>query len=321
MRPLVNHLIPCVTIWLLAVVWLHPRPLEIDWVNALLLLGALVVVPLGLDLARRSTPAGPALGLLQIAAFLQLPCAVLLALSYGQEIGGWAAVRAVPWLITTAVIALAGLARLWQRRSLAWEELCFDAGLVYLAVGGGWTFLARAGIRPMGFAPVIVLLTAVHFHFAGFALPLLTSLAGRALGGIWSRAAALGVIAGVPLVAVGITASQQGLGPVVEGVAAVVTAGAGLLAAALHLRLAAQRSRPTPVRALWLLTGLSLAGGMTLAALYGLRSWVSVSWLDIPWMWALHGTANSLGVGVAGLLSWVLASHLSAGNAPLPAAE
>jgi hypothetical protein len=60
---------------------------------------------------------------------------------------------------------------------------------------------------------------------------------------------------------------------------------------------------------------------MTLAGLYGLRTWVSVSWLDIPWMWALHGTANSLGVGVAGLLAWVLASHLSAGNALPPAAE
>jgi hypothetical protein len=50
-----------------------------------------------------------------------------------------------------------------------------------------------------------VLLTAIHFHYAGFALPLLTGLAGRALGGRIARIASLGVIAGVPLVAFGIT--------------------------------------------------------------------------------------------------------------------
>ena len=62
----------------------------------------------------------------------------------------------------------------------------FDAGLVYLAVGGGWTVLAWGGLRPLGFAAPIVLLTAVHFHYAGFALPLLTGLAGRNLPrGVW----------------------------------------------------------------------------------------------------------------------------------------
>jgi len=157
----------------------------------------------------------------------------------------------------------------------------------------------------MGFALPIVLLTAVHFHYAGFALPLLTGLAGRTLGdGLLTRAAASGVIAGVPMVAVGITGSQLGLGPLLEGVAAVVTACAELLTAALYLRLAFQRSWSGAVRALWSLTTLALAGGMILAALYGLRTWVSVPWLDLPWMWALHGTANSLGFALAGLIAW-----------------
>ena len=295
-------------VWLLVLAWLRPGPLEIGWATALLLLGPLVVVPLGLKLAMRSSEGGIADRLLRIAAMLQPAGALLLAVSAGRSPGARTALCALPWLAVTGLIALAGLARLWRRRFLPWEELCFDAGLVYLAVGGGWTVLAWGGLRPLGFAVPIVLLTAVHFHYAGFALPLLTGLAGRTLGsGLWTRTAALGVIAGVPLVAAGITASQLGQGPLIEGAAAVVTALAGLLTAALYLRLAVRPGRPWIVRLLWTLTALSLAAGMILAALYGLRTWVSVSWLDMPWMWALHGTVNSLGFAVPGLIAWAAA--------------
>jgi hypothetical protein len=48
---------------------------------------------------------------------------------------------------------------------------------------------------------------------------------------------------------------------------------------------------------------------MILAALYGLRTWISISWLDLPWMWALHGTLNSLGFAIPGLAAWALRSH------------
>jgi hypothetical protein len=293
--------------WLILVLWLRPAPLEIGWVNALLLLGSLVIVPLGLGLALRSPGAGAAFRPLRLAASLQFPCALLLAASFAVPAGPGAAALALPWLAVTGLIAFGGLARLWQRRFLPWAELCFDAGLLYLAVGGGWTVLAGGEIRPLGFALPIVLLTAVHFHYAGFALPLLTGLAGRSLGnGFLTRSAALGVIAGVPMVAVGITGSQLGLGPLLEGAAAVLTAAAGLLTAALYLRLASRRSWTGAVRALWLLTALSLTCGMSLAALYGLRTWMSIPWLDLPWMWALHGTANSLGFALAGLIAWSL---------------
>ena len=63
------------------------------------------------------------------------------------------------------------------------EAMLLLAGLVYLAVGGVWTVIARAGLRPLGFPDLIVLLTAVHFHYAGFALPVLAGLVARASGG------------------------------------------------------------------------------------------------------------------------------------------
>jgi hypothetical protein len=298
------------------VLWLHPSPFETDWAIALLLLSPLVLVPLGLQLAARSDQKQAVSGLLQLALQLQLPAAVALVIAFGTPVGFLAAVLSLPWLVTTAIISLAGLVRIWQRGLAPWEELCLDAGLAYLVIGGGWTVLARWGMRPLNFEAIIVLLTAIHFHYAGLLLPLFTGLAGRTLGGAPARAAALGVVAGVPLVAAGITATQLGLGPWLECLAACLTVLAGLVTAWLHLRLSGQSTRHWLVRALLAVAGLSLAGSMFLAALYGCRYYAPVAWLSIPWMRALHGTANALGFGLAGMLGWSMANRTLV--APLP---
>src|SRR5207245_4647180 len=117
--------------------------------------------------------------------------------------GWWAAALALPWLGVTAAVAMAGLVRIRGRRFSDSAGPCGDAGLVYLVVGGGWTVLSRAGMRPLEFEDVIVLLTGIHFHYAGFALPVLTSLASRRLPGRNGTLAARGVATGVPLVGVG----------------------------------------------------------------------------------------------------------------------
>jgi hypothetical protein len=296
-------------VWLLIVACWHPSAFETGWANALLLLAPLVQVPLGLSLAEAPDRTGRPCALLRAATHLQLPAALLLALSFALPAGAWATLLSTPWLGTTALIASAGLVRAWRRGVARCEELCLDAGLAYLGVGGAWTVLARGGVRPLDFEPVVVLLTAIHFHHAGFILPLLTALAGRTLGGASSRAAAIGVVIGIPLVAAGITTTQIGLGPLLECVAACWTALAGLTSAWLHLRLSAQRAWHSAVRAAWVLASLSLAGGMILAAAYGLRFYAPVAWLDLAWMRALHGTANALGFGLVGLLAWHATRH------------
>jgi hypothetical protein len=58
------------------------------------------------------------------------------------------------------------------------------------------------------------------------------------------------------------------------------------------------------VRVLWAVTAVSLITGMFLAALYGSRHLLPLEWLTIPWMRALHGTANSLGFALSALLAW-----------------
>jgi hypothetical protein len=284
----------------------------------LLLLSPLVVVPLGLELAASSNPNEPPSHLWQWVVQLQTPAALVLVIAFALPAGLLAAVVSLPWFVTTVLIAIVGLIRICRRFTFRWEELSLNAGLVYLVVGGVWVVLTRWGARPLNFEPAIVLLTAIHFHYAGFVLPLSTGLAGRARGGATAQRAAFGVIIGVPLVAIGITTTQLGLSPLLECIAVCWTAVAGLLTAWLHLRLASQPRHPGVVRALWAIAAGSLAGSMVLAALYGCRWYLPLAWLDIPWMRALHGTTNALGLGLTGVVGWHIAARqrVSFGSPP-----
>jgi hypothetical protein len=260
----------------------------------------LALVPLGLRVARAASP---------VILLLHLPAAILLGASFLFDQGWLAGLLAFPWLIVTAWIACEAGHRIWRRGFAPLSGVCIDAGCIFLVVGGGWAVLHRAGIRPLDFDDVIVLLTAVHFHYAGFVLPILTGRAAEALGGKAATAASFGVLAGVPLMAAGISATQLGWGSALEVVAACLTAAAGSLTALLYLRLAltphARRlACGLAVRGLWAIAGGALLFSMALAALYGLRTVIDVSWLDIPWVRALHGTANAFGFAAAGLLAW-----------------
>ncbi|MGD2114461.1 MAG: YndJ family transporter [Acidobacteriota bacterium] len=303
-----------VALWVGFLVFARPGPFATAWAHALLLLGPLVLVPLGLELAWGRTGERPSRIESRLAGAvraLQLPAAALLGGAYLVEAGGLAAGLVLPWLLVAGLTALDGtlraLGRFRRHRFPAVADVCVDAGLVFLAVGAAWALADRAGVRPLDFSPVIVLLTAVHFHYAGFALPIMTGLAARRLPGAAARLAAAGILGGVPLVAVGITTSQLGLSPVIESLAALFLAGAAVLSAWLHVLLTAEPDAPAAARVLWGVAAVSLVFGMVLAAFYGARFYLEVPWLDIPWMRALHGTANALGFGLAGLAGWALA--------------
>jgi len=251
------------------------------WPRALLALGALVIVPLGLRASAASVPRA------------LLPCGALLGAAQLLAPGALAAALTLPW-------CAALLWQLWRSRELT---------VAYALVGAGWALFDRAGFRPLGFDPVIVLLTAVHFHFAGFALPTATRLAARERPGPFARAAVVGTLLGPPLVATGITATRLGLTPTVEAICAALMAAPAALSGVLHLRVASHGPGPPVARALLAVAGLSLLPGAALALLYGLRFHVRVEWLDVPWMWAVHGSLNALGFGLAGLAGWLLCAR------------
>lgn len=276
------------------------------WGEALLLLAAWVVMPVLLDLLRDQGDDALTTRLFAIVQGLQLGAAIALLLAFSLAPGWLASLASVPWVSVLLMLAIIGLRRMRNRGFHPVALACRDFGLIYSAVGGAWLLADRVGLRPLGFDPSIVLLTAVHFHYAGLLLPALTGFALAALDRPERFSfVGVGVIAGVPAVAIGITATQLGWDPRVEVGAALVMGLSGLAAAMIHLRLAMQTQWRNGARALWLVAGLSLATGMVLALLYGVRSFFHpFPWLDIPWMRALHGSVNALGFGVCGLLGW-----------------
>src|SRR5262249_26528248 len=145
-----------------------------SWAEPLVVLGALVVCPLALFV---TAPTDRYPWPWRAAVWMQFPGALLLLPSFARNPGPIAGSLALPWLLITVLVALFGLLRLLSHWRGQVEEWAIDAGLLYLAVGGGWLILSRLGARPLDFGEPIILLTAGHFHYAGLALPILTGLA------------------------------------------------------------------------------------------------------------------------------------------------
>lgn len=264
----------------------------------ILVLAAAVLVPLAL-----SAPPTP---LSRTGWLLVAVAALLLAASFAFQQGWLAATLALPWLAVTAAIALSGV------RSLIAHGWRFEAhtarqfGRMYLLVGGGWAALSRIGAQPQEFSHEIVLLTAVHFHYAGFLLPtiaagvveqLLTDRGGesRRTLPLVDRILLAAIVLGVPLVGVGIS-----LSPTIEVVAALVLVAGCWLLAGRQLQLAFRTRNPNRL-VLLAISALSLGGAMTLAAVYALGEFLGQPWLTIPQMIPTHGAFNALGFAACGL--------------------
>jgi hypothetical protein len=286
-----------IAIWLTA--WLVLRlPLE----AAILLLAPLVLVPLGLRLIETPAAAATEKLLLQWATWLQLPAATLLAASFAWPQGLLAAGLAAAWLGITALLALAGVLRLRRLGLRVNGELGIAAAFLFIAVGGGWTVISRAGLRPQQFSHAIVLLTGVHFHYAGFVLPLLAGLTVKELQPANSvdvrwldRIMLVSVILSVPAVGVGISLSRH-----VEVVAAIVLAVACAFFAVRQVQVAWRAGEPTRLT-LTAVSSLALASAMILAGVYAVGEFTGERWIAIPTMIRTHGAFNAFGFAACGL--------------------
>lgn len=296
-----------------AVLWCGLLPFDpagqFTVIERLLLLGPLVVVPLGLALAPGPDESHRFRRLLGWIARSQPAGALAAAASFLIDAGPLAGAAAALWLLVALLAALAGLVRIAERgfssAFAALDALCVDAALAYLAVGGGWFLVSRLGLRPLGFDPVVVVLTAVHFHFAAFAAPLLAGLAAGVVRPSRAvlRVLSLGSIGGPPVVAAGITAA-----PVLEPVGAFLMAG-GLAVLALSTGIQVLPAfRSAAARLLWSLALAATVPSMFLALGFSLGVALGRPFLTIPQMAWSHGLLNGLLFSAGGLLSWTLES-------------
>ncbi|MFT4972045.1 MAG: hypothetical protein ACI9XO_000866 [Paraglaciecola sp.] len=215
-----------------------------------------------------------------------------------------AAILTLPWLLWTVWMALVRFQKWLKNKSFDIAHLNLLAASLFLPVGAAWAFADRLDFRPFDFDATITLLTAAHFNYAGFILALLTGLILSEFQNKWARLFGIGVIIGVPLVAIGITTSHFLLPEIIETACVTILASSAFGIGFLHLIFAFKIKEN--MRWLSALSGLALMAGMTLAMGYGWRYYVPISFLSIPWMYAVHGTLNAVGFALPGVLGWFM---------------
>jgi hypothetical protein len=302
----------------------------IEW---MFLFAPLVIVPLGMEVGR---PHGPGSGigrvLAAMAQTLQPLGAVLAVVAVCLPPGERAGMAAAGWMVVCGVMASAGaveFGHLILRSAVSMENLTGEAPVatravvpptilakvagcvarVDLAVGGAWLVASRLGWRPIGIQEPIGLLTAVHFHFAGFATAMIASstlafaearIAGRVNLLRWLRGIVVLVIAMPFVVAAGFVIS-----PALKMVAAIVFSASVFGLAGSAWMCSAHVEDRTARRFLRAAAGAVLAG-MVLSGTYAVSDFVKCDLLPIPRMASTHGVLNAVGFCLLGLLGWIV---------------
>lgn len=284
------------------------------WLHALLMLSVLVLMPVGLRMGGKSENtkvqwmeciAAYLLGLSLLVGPVD-PRVLMSSHPVDERVVPLGFLCSMPWLLARARDAVSVLVG-WIRGGVpSHAGLCMQSARIFPAIGAAWLVPNRAGWTPWNFDPLIVLLTAAHFHHAGFTLPLMAGLNAKAKPGCWTRFSCVAILLGVPLVAVGITCTHFGVLPFVEpfGVTILVLGALGVAVSQL-LRGIEFRSGLSPwTRTGFIISGASLLVAMLLALSFGLRYvWPEFA-LTMPQMWMIHGTLNAFGFGLCGILAW-----------------
>ncbi|MCJ7840267.1 YndJ family protein [Lederbergia sp. NSJ-179] len=207
---------------------------------------------------------------------------------------GWVAAI---YFLFTVIMAIYGLNRFLRRGFVHLEEFSVDLGLIYLAIGGAWFFAYEAGLDT-GFSALLTWLTAIHFHYSAFLLPIFIGFLGRL-----SKPAAYHwmtslLLVSPMIVAIGITFSRW-----IEllSVLLYIIGIAGLIALAFKSSFQNDWQK-------WLvrISFLSLAVSISFSLLYAYGNLSFTFIVNMDFMLRFHGVLNCLVFGLLGVAGWSL---------------
>jgi hypothetical protein len=295
---------------------------RIGAIDLMFLFAPLVIVPLGMELGRVVGGSGR---LEAMARQLQPVGAACAIAAMWMPPGRKAGLVALGWLVVCLLMAGAGVMDLV---SAAWSNagkspfdyrsgrvratrthftlvgVTLAIARIDLAVGGAWLVASRLGLRPMGIQEPIGLLTAVHFHFAGFATATIAAATLRFAEGSGQRRWLKGLVVmviGMPYV----VAAGFVISPALKmGAALLFSVSVAGLAVFLH-SCGRQMEVPTARRFLQIASGAVFAG-MVLSASYAVADFAGSDLLTIPQMARTHGVLNAVGFCLPGLLGWLV---------------
>ncbi len=255
--------------------------------NAMVALGMLVIIPLGLRLTGRF-PSWWYAAALPGAVALWLP-------------RGWLAVA------LAGVYAAGTVALLWYvPRVFTISNVAVATAFACPIVASSSLVAERARYPLMGFDLDVLSLTVAHFHYAGFAAALIAGLLATVAGNPWGAVAALSVPLGTGVVFAGYFLGGF-FGDEVELAGAIILTVGMWVVAWLMWR---------HKQIVW--PGLILAIAMLLAVDWAAGHVFHLPHLPVSWMVATHGVANALGFALCTLLV-LRNTRQNHAAAPLPA--
>jgi len=278
-------------------------------IELMFLFAPLVIVPLGMELGRVM---GGGSGLEHWAQRVQPLGAALAVVAIFLAPGRRAGAVALGWMVVCVFMAGAGVGDLVRAsgaiadRSARATRVVLGIARIDLAVGGAWLVASRLGMRPMGIQEPIGLLTAVHFHFAGFATAMIAAgtlrFADKSGAYRWLQAVALAVVTMPFVVAAGFVISpalKMGAGLLFSGSVA------GL---AIFVRGCGSKAEDGTARLLLQVAAGAVFAGMMLSGAYAIADYAGSDVLTIPQMARTHGILNAVGFCLPGLLGWLVES-------------
>ncbi|WP_408007851.1 YndJ family protein [Pseudalkalibacillus sp. A8] len=279
---------------------------NLNMIEQLLLFAIFVTVPLTLYMSETVKRNGVYFKTYIAASYLHLPMAVMAGLSFITTPGLLAGYLSFGWLAFSVFVFFYGFVRFSARGIRPLEELSIDIGLIYFLLGGAWFVIGRFGMIVMEFSTAIIQLTAIHFHFSAFVLPIFNGMIGRFLlhqNGRFSktyRLATFGILAGPILIAIGITYSR-----IFEFLSV------GIFVLALILYCIEIFTNVLP-KISWLprvflsLSNSALIVTLALSFTYGFSRALNVLIISIPNMVVFHGIGNAFVVVFCGIVGWLL---------------
>jgi hypothetical protein len=279
----------------------------------ILMVASGIAVPLGLGIALAPVPGKPAPFAHHLIRFVAPVGAAGGILGWLDDPGSpraiaGAAAHALPCFVA-GVLAIERIWPMLRTKKLdPLPELAIDVGLLFLPAAAVWLLASRAGMPLAGFQEPVVTFTAAHFHFAGFAAPIVLGGVGRMLGpdARLYRIGTLAVCAGVPLTAIGIATNHT-----VEQISAVTVASGMLCASIVLVFYASPIATSFLGRLLFIVAGTSLLMTMALAATFALTSSAGrgsslEGAVTVQTMIDFHGAMNAIAFACSALVALTL---------------
>jgi hypothetical protein len=289
-------------VWMVLLAGVYFNKFRLSVFDMLFLLAPLVAVPLALSLVPATTTSRFSALSGAIVKYLLFPGAALTTLSFFLRDGRVAGALISAWLLATFALAFDGLQRFITSRMKSFPDFCFAVGEGYALVGALWLLASRLGLQPVGFREPIVLLTAVHFHYAGLMAAVLAGLVASRLGqGITSLYLRIGLSCAV--IGPGVLGLAFLAGPKwkLAAVGLMVIGECGVALGTFRIGLSDARA----IGGRLLLAGSAcVIFGMALAGIWAVGEYPLHAFVNLEQMARYHGVLNSVGFGLCSLLGW-----------------